>query len=344
MTKAKKVLSLVLAVVMVAAMFAFSASAETVAGETRFSVTVDPTAPVNVGDRITVTVKLTTDYHVGPLCVPVYYDTTVFRFAENSVANKIALFGAGTDSQAYNDAEKGCVRVAFIPDPSKEVAAQVLTDATLFTFQLEAIANGTSNIGLHADDQKTETNKNGALYCGKYTSSDVTKDFAMYLTPFVINNATATVGSTAAPEIVPKDGTTGVVDSVNKYVYGVTPGDVAANYFEATNGGTLTWDIGTAQADNGTGATVTLKDSKGVEVETYTLVIFGDINGDGVINIADLTKVSAYTLGATTSLAEGVEMFAADVDGLSGINSADKAKLSAYTLGTTAAVPVNPYA
>ena len=338
MTKAKKVLSLVLAVVMVAAMFAFSASAAT--QNATFTVSVDK-ATVSQGEVITVTVNLTTDYYAGPTNVPVYYNPAVFQFVAGSVTGAKIFGETGTDVQSHNDTATGCLKVAFIPNTADGTAAAKLLNGTLFTFQLEAIANGTSDIGLHADDQKTATNIGGTLYCGAYGSSAITANPDTVGQTFTINNTSATVGATATPEIVAKDGTTGYVDNERKYVYGVTAGDVAANYFEATNGGTLSWDIGTAKNVSGTGATVTLKDSSGNVIDTYTLVIFGDLNGDGQADSTDVGLIMSSV--AKISELSVLQTFAADVKP-DGVADSTDVGLIMSSVAKISDLPVNPYA
>ena len=339
MTKAKKMLSIVLAVVMVAAMFAFSASAAT--QNATFTVSVDK-ATVTQGEVINVTVNLTTDYYAGPTSVPVYYNPAVFEFVAGSVVGA-NIFGsaATTDVYSNNDAVTGCLKVAFIPKSSAGTATAKMMNGTLFTFQLKAIADGTSDIGLKADDQKTATNVGGTLYCGAYTSSAIDANPATVGQVFTINNTSATVGATATPEIVAKDGTTGYVDNERKYVYGVTAGDVAANYFEATNGGTLTWDVGTAASENGTGATVTLKDSKGTDVATYTLIIFGDVNGDGAVDSADAVQVKRVSVLLATL--DGAYAFAGDYNADGAVDSADAVAVKRVSV-LLATPTANPYA
>lgn len=335
MTKAKKVLSLVLAVVMVAAMFAFSASAAT--ENATFTVSVDKT-PVTVGEEITVTVALTTDYYVGPTSVPVYYNPAVFEFVADSVAVTPLYGAAKTDVTTYNDAATGCLKVAMYADVTGADGTAQYMNGTLFTFRLRAIANGTSDIGLKADDQKTATNVGGTLYCGSYASSEPDNNPATVGQAFTINNTTATVGMTANPELVVIAGTTGVIDAENKYVYGVTPGDAATLYFEATNGGSVKMAVNDADCDFGTGATLQLLAADGNTVlDTYTLIIFGDVNGDGSITGVDATKLDQYSSGATSVLS-GAALIAADVNADGSPTGVDATKVDQYAGGATSAI------
>lgn len=335
MTKAKKVLSLVLAVVMVAAMFAFSASAVT--QNATFTVSVD-NATVSQGDVINVTVNLTTDYYAGPTNVPVYYNPAVFEFVAGSVTGA-KIFGEGaTDVQSYNDAVTGCLKVAFIPNTAGTAAAKLL-NGTLFTFQLKAIADGSSNIGLKAEDQKTSTNIGGTLYCGAYTSSAIDSNPATVGQTFAITNTSATVGATATPEL--QLSATGaangaVIDRVstcatgNGFVYGINTdtGESIADYLTTPAGSIRVTE--NASGVMSTGATIELLAADGSTVlETYYFVFFGDVNGDGFVDGIDVSAVDGVASFMDFSFMAddgSVEAMASDVNGdlfIDGIDVSD---------------------
>lgn len=315
MTKAKKVLSLVLAVVMVAAMFAFSASAA--AQNATFTVSVDKT-PVTVGEEITVTVNLETDYYTASTNVPVYYDPAVFEFVAGSVVTT-PIFGAGTTGiMSYNDAATGCLKVGFYPDTTAGDATAQIMNGTLFTFKLRAIANGTSDIALHAEDQKSATNVGGTLYCGAYASSVPDNNPATVGQAFTINNTTATVGSTMQPaDLDLKAGAAaGIIIDRNKtfgeqydgVVYGFTLADASkmlrdtamyTSNLEATNGGSLTFTAVKVGRYNcyGTGAAINVLNSDGTVAKKYAIVIFGDVNSDGAITATDTGVIASHVKG-----------------------------------------------
>lgn len=348
MTKAKKVLSLVLAVVMVAAMFAFSASAAT--QNATFTVSVD-NATVSQNDVITVTVNLTTDYYAGPTNVPVYYNPAVFEFVAGSVTGA-KIFGEGaTDVQSYNDAVTGCLKVAFIPNTAGTAAAKLL-NGTLFTFQLKAIADGTSDIGLKAEDQKTATNIGGTLYCGAYTSSAIDNNPATVGQNFAITNTSATVGATAAPElqlseygasvgaVISRNLCTSDVDSEGNSFSGCVMGiDTIGVYSMDSLSDCLTTPAGSITINTDatvggcetTGTVIELRDDAGDIVERYIFIYFGDVDTDGVITSGDGTMCADYE-----ATYEGLEseylLLAADVDGDGMIMSGDGSILADYEL------------
>lgn len=318
MTKAKKVLSLVLAVVMVAAMFAFSASAA--AQNATFTVSVDKT-PVTVGEEITVTVNLETDYYTASTNVPVYYDPAVFEFVAGSVVTT-PIFGAGTTGiMSYNDAATGCLKVGFYPDTTAGDATAQMMNGTLFTFKLRAIANGTSDIALHAEDQKSATNVGGALYCGAYASSEPDNNPATVGQAFTIKNTTATVGSTMEPadlELTATGATDGVVIDTRMTLGGQYAGVVYGfkqinnttfrannnyikNSVQATNGGSIEIARSFNTLGWSTGTTITVKNSDGSDSgKVYVVVIFADVNCDGLINGNDTTACKAYAAKPAT--------------------------------------------
>ena len=340
MTKAKKVLSLVLAVVMVAATFAFSASAANEKNAT-FTVSVD-NATVSKGDVITVTVNLTTDYYAGPTNVPVYYNPKVFEFVEKSVTGAKIFGETGTDMQSHNDAVTGCLKVAFIPNTADgTAAAKVMNGENLFTFKLRAIADGPSNIGLNPEDQKTATNIGGTLYCGAYTSSAIDSNPATVGQTFAITNTSATVGAAVVtPTLVVKDSFVNASSVIiDKYAPEFFMGDVDttgviygietlgySNGFETSYAlaDALTTSAGddylriTVVNDEGyetTGTLIEVLDTdKSTVLETYYFVYFGDINGDGYVDNGDGTAAMTYALDDTT-LTTIYEVLAGDANG-----------------------------
>lgn len=337
MTKAKKAISVVLAVVMIAGLFAFGAFA----ADQNATITVSASeTQVEVGATVTVTVAATTDYYAAATSVPVYYDTAAFDLVPDSVTPSADLYGTGYTDTAINTTEAGCVMVAFIPKAGG--TAKQLNNTTLFTFQLTAKANAqASPIATKADDQKTATNIGGKLYLGAYSTADVnTATVTAVGQEFTLTNTAVTIGSAAAPELVVTEGTTGYIDEARKYVYGVTAGDVATNYFEATNGGTIEMVANDSGVKNGTGALLQLKGTDGAVLDTYTLIIFGDVNGDASVDATD-SSIILQNVAGTSELTE-LQQFAGDVTADSVCDATDASIIMQKVAGSSD-VPVNPF-
>lgn len=159
-----------------------------------------------------------------------------------------------------------------------------------------------------------------------------------------------------APVLGAIDGTTGVVGETTVvdgvatgYIYGVKAGDTADNYFELVDEstGTVEWTastLGAAGTVDGTGAVATVKDNNGNVVAKYTLVIFGDLDGDSKVNDADKAKMNLAILANSTASLEEVQVMASDLDANDSVNDADKAKVNiAIMANSTDSLPVNPF-
>ena len=115
------------------------------------------------------------------------------------------------------------------------------------------------------------------------------------------------------PVLEPKTNSTSVVDQTNKFIYGLAPGISRADFENlfiqiSGDGG-----LGYAAAGSvlGTGSRINLIDTAtGDTAAAYTIVIFGDVNGDGNIDSADaglLVDCENFLLGVdqVTGLAHG---------------------------------------
>ena len=347
MTKAKKAISVVLAVVMIAGLFAFGAFA----ADQNATIAVSASeTQVEVGATVTVTVAATTDYYAAATSVPVYYDAAAFDLVPDSVTPSTDLYGAGYTDTAINTTEAGCVMVAFIPKAGG--TAQQLNNTTLFTFQLTAKANAqASPIATKADDQKTATNIGGKLYLGAYSTADVnTATVTAVGQQFSLTNTAVTIGSavTEPNTLVVKDTAPSqpVIDLTNNCgytgsVYGmdtlgwnddITPEGAISDYLTTTLGDEY---LRVTTPDSGvetTGTIIEVLDSDMSSVlETYVFIYFGDVDKDGVVGITDGTLTSDYEI-----LFSGIDtveqMMAGDVDGDGFPGISDSTYMSDYEI------------
>ena len=312
MASSKKIISLILAVAMVIGVFAISAFAAAPAATITLSA---DNAQVESGDTITITVtaSATEDFYVGPFGIPVEYDSTLVTFVSATVAN---VFGASTTDYAVNSATAGKVAIAGWPTNAGTPVAPNLNGANvvLATLTFTATADGEAVFAI-ANDQKTTSNPTGLFYMGSFDGSNpktaALTEMGQTLTAV---STTVTIGS-AEPELIltATGEANGVIIDTHKTFGGAYAGVVygfpqatnttfrTINYITTnltTTAGAITAadlarTIGTA--GYGTGTTIT------VGSKVYVIVIFGDSNGDGLINNNDITAVKGMV--KTASLA-----------------------------------------
>ena len=68
-------------------------------------------------------------------------------------------------------------------------------------------------------------------------------------------------------------------------------------------------------------------------VEQVLLVVKGDANGDGIVDVSDILRIKSYNLG-TASL-DAVQLFATDTSGDDMADVADILRIKAHILGKT---------
>ncbi len=126
------------------------------------------------------------------------------------------------------------------------------------------------------------------------------------------------------------EGTTTVLDTELGYIYGLDIGlsdlDGFVDYSASVS----------YETPDGIGTGMTLTTFRGGEEwETYTIIIFGDLNGDGVIDIYDASILAAIVNG-DMELEEGdAILFAADLNGDTAVDIYDLAILNAVVNGET---------
>jgi len=349
MSKTRKILSIVLAVVMAFGVFSICAFADTPTAVWTIEVTnLDGSAlpaTIPVGGQVKVTVKLQTNFYIGTVGLPVFY-SDAFDYVENS-AVLTEIYGAGATRTGTSvdaiDAPSGygVFYAVYVPNSSVAGVASPKYDTatTVLTFVLEANSEASAEIKLDAAAQKTSSNIGGKFYCGSRESSDVTTDEATVGQTFTVPAAVPVEIAAAAADPVLTGLNTGCVDGDNGYVYGIPAGTTDfTTLFTVSNGTFEVTDLTSANKAR-TGATLTVKKTNGDVFATYTVIIFGDVNGDGAITSADMLAVRNAAQG---SAIQAVNRFAANVNGDANVTSADMLLVRNAAQGST--ITVNPYA
>ena len=295
----KKILSVVLALVLVMTTFAVSAFAVGGYGYEDDNTKTQTWAlgePVDNGDgTYSVAVSLTANYVVGAISFQVTSpgeDELVGATLKSATKGAALTYAANIQKNATSGL------VVIIPEPGDEDEKGVnLTNggvvATLtFTLTAESAQIAIKN------DPKTKTNKGGDLIAVRLDDENLTTATWIYGQTVTSVGETRNLGgvATVAPELAVIDGTIGVIDTdrtlINEitgeectgYIYGVDPvdaGETIDSVFEVIGDGEMQIIANEAGSECGTGTLVNVLDIDGNVVATYVLIIFGDVTGDG---------------------------------------------------------------
>jgi hypothetical protein len=303
----KKVIGGLLALALVLSVFSFSVFAAGTGYETDTSYTQTWGLANKAGSdgTYTVDVLLTTNYPVGPI---------QFKIDGVDEVTKVTV-GSGYYNATPSYGKTGLVMLT--PDTSSNLLGKKLSNAVVATVTYKSSSNGTPAI---KDDVKSASKPQGTLMAARLDGSDYVNSAS-----FIVGQKATIVplgGEMPAPteaDLQVKSGVAGVVIDTQKTFGGAYDGVVygfaqaanntfaTVNYLnnslEATDGSAISATKGTKGW--GTGTTVT------VGTKTYVVVMFGDVDGNGLINTADANATKA-SVNNTKIPNDSVERLAAN--------------------------------
>ena len=154
--------------------------------------------------------------------------------------------------------------------------------------------------------------------------------------PFNVQNGTVHISASPEPAITvltAKSGTSTVIDTDKGFIYGLrfdmTPDDL--DDYLAVQGGSYRVISG---AYLGTGSVVEVLDTQGSVVATYSVVIFGDVDGDGVATSDDIRAIKGHMNGADVLPPDSSYLLAADVDGDGSVDLMDSLAIKSILNGS----------
>lgn len=323
MSKTRKVLGIILAIVLtlnVMAIAVFAADDSSRTNEWTLVSDAFTTEPT-VGNTFTVDVKLLANYNLGPVQFALEYDDASFDIAASGAINISGYPYYGTVSYNYDTATK-MLRVIIVPDTAGLQSLQTVklpTSTTIATITFTYLKGGTIEV---ADDYKTDANIDGTLCAFRSLKDDLLDCSAgdlVYGQTHTITEGDHEIGSSYTAPVFQKKATAaeGIQINRNKTIGGAFTGVVygfpqtaantfanptyLTNAFEVLNGTMETSKYtGFLAAGRGTGTVLTIKDSNGDVKETYMVVIFGDLDGNGLLNTSDLAVIVAGSKASTT--------------------------------------------
>jgi hypothetical protein len=320
MSNAKKVLSILLAVVMVACLSVNAFAAVSYETDTTMTQTWTLSEATEVGtNEYQVNVSLTTNYPTGSI-----------QFVVENTDNTNAVLTGATLGAAYPADYEGEIsfsnstgKVMIIVGSGEDTLPGVAIDGVVATLTYTYSGTGSATLTI-ADAPKTEAAPDGTLIAARLSNGNaITGTEIVGQTATV--SGTATIGAASLPadlELTAAGNTAGVKIDTHKtfggayagVVYGFTR--LATNTFksktyltnnlQATNNGSLlikTSDNKTAASGNyGTGATIEVLNSDGTSTgKIYVVVIFGDVDQNGLINTTDASVVKGWASKPATA-------------------------------------------
>ena len=307
----KKLFAVLVSAALLVSCFAFTGTAlnGTPTGTEAMTIglTLDK-AEANPGDTVTVTVRLANNYNAVTMRWPVLFSKAFFELdgEDGSLAAPInTVVAVPGSASATTNAE--FVPAAYAADYDaftiQWLAGGTLADGVgafnsaeavdCFTFNLKvkADATGTGSVFIPADSD--------AFY---YTGiNDTTNALSSYTsaTPFSFTFGDAqtvtAIAAQADPVLTAADGFDVRIVSFDgddtEYLIGFDVDEIFDNggdyrdQFVVTDGTYVADDVLT------TGGTVTVYDSKGDVYKTYTTILFGDVDGEGSIDVNDASEI-----------------------------------------------------
>ena len=202
----------------------------------------------------------------------------------------------------------------------------VTPSANVTTYQTENSYEGTiTYVNITAEQAKL---KNAD---GSFTNTTTINDSGVDCKVFVYENGTwvhhefdetgvCTACGSKAPALDIKDSVNGAIDHSALYAYTVEtakPVDV----FEVVNGGLMEVVPNEKGYNNATGSKILVEKADGTILKTYTIIVFGDVNGDGTVDGFDALEIDLAINGLTTLTGEFAIAADVNADGL--VNKTD---------------------
>ncbi len=314
----KKLLSVVLALALVCSVFAVASFAiggygfesEEDLAEFGYAQTWALDEPVDNGNgTYSVNVRLTANYTVGPI---------EFSFVKNVSAGSLRLTGAQKGSAipanwnaavSYSDATN---KVIITARPTEDAISGIVNpnNAVVAVLTFTASDDVAATLAINVDDAYTKTNPAGTLIAARMSDGNVVTGTAICGQTVNATN-TVTIGAAAStpPTLAVVDGTIGVIDTsrtdldaegegtvCDGYLYGF---DLEGNadvseLFMVVGDGTMNVVENSEGLVNTTGTMVQVVDLDGIVVAEYVLIVFGDVNGDALIDGTDASVIELH--------------------------------------------------
>lgn len=312
----KKILAILLAVTLACSIFAVSASAAgTPTGTEAMTVTITTDNETYEAETaVQVRVTIACNYNVPSFRFPIMFDSTVYELPTiigltgyNTCASSGTISSNTVDTaqyipDAYDSSAFGCVLVQWTASAANGEVGHINNEAgeLAFTFELKTKSSAVGKTGTIFIPEESDLFYYQAIENPADATTFYYLDSTTCAMTFVPANAMV-VGEQVA--LVPNEdyGTPATIDEENRLVYGFNVG-IASNsdikeYVTAT-GDAVIRSVPTGLG-YGTGTVINLQ-IDAVTVKSYTVIVFGDVDGDALSDANDFNPVLAYAQAALT--------------------------------------------
>lgn len=333
----KKILSIVLALTLALSCFAIGASAIGEVGYEEEGSTYTQAwslseAAQNDSGVWYVEVSLTANYTVGAMQFQLEFSNTNIKINDVIATKQDGTAGAltaGYNADVAFDTTGASNIVAIIPNPVEDASAAVdFTAGGVVCTVFFTVPDGESGTVQIVNDSKSATNPGGTLFAARVDDGILSTGTSITGQATTIATPARNIGALPADLAKTASADAGIlIDTAHTFggaykgvVYGFT--QKATNTFmttgylttslTATNGGTLAFSRSIGTMGYGTGTVITVKNADGTEAAKYVVVIFGDVDGNGLINGNDVTAVYNQVNVSTTYASNSVQRMAAN--------------------------------
>ncbi len=290
-----------------------------------FSITTDKSS-AEKDENITVSVHLKTNYYICTMSLIVLYDSTKLTLQNTSTSNASGFLdfkGQMADMYTVNGNWKSpesfytkrnsntdfwsqeevmnkykIVYATWSADTSLSYELAMLSEEEeVLSFEVKAnedLESLTDLIFISHDFQKTVSAQQGVFFVGRSATPEYSINSMVNVGQTIIYNGKDPTKPDIVPSVTPKEGTDTVIDKENGLIYGLEDGAESLDDFVSVEGYTTRYTYFDGFFGTGTRVDYVLS---GVIKETYYVVIFGDMTGDGVIDTYDITMASAVVNG-----------------------------------------------
>ena len=361
-----KVTAVVVVLLLVLGTMSIGALASVDSGAIGITITADKTTNLYPGDIVTFTVNISTNFHYTGMRWPVMYTLKAFEpvvandgngdldygnvnplgqladepdsYLESAEASTNDPFGT-----PYTKANYGCLLIQWTGATSGSSVTNYYAPSgeDCLTFQLRVKPGYTANRGVGTVAIPTTNQaKNVFYYEGVEFPNNATSTFFLTSATMTVTSTPCTVNIIKeAPGMLPKEGSPTVIDpeSDTNYIYGfnsifsdemdILDDSTIFKYVTLTGNATIELipnDMGMIS----TGALLRLYDASGHFLDEYTIVVFGDINGDNCIDLTDsgllidgYLYMEEWSWGDTVR--DNATFFSCDVNGDDEVDSTD---------------------